>query len=65
MMPNHPGAAPSMCTIVGALSRWGERYTEHDLALVDQECGHGIDIVYHCPTCQRQAPRSRARIVKA
>ncbi|MFN0094320.1 MAG: winged helix-turn-helix transcriptional regulator [Dehalococcoidia bacterium] len=51
--------------VVGALSRWGERYGEHDLALVDRECGHGIDIVYHCPTCQRTAPRNRARIVNS
>ncbi len=50
--------------VVGALSRWGERYGEHDLALVDHECGHGLDLVYHCPTCQRTSPRSRARIVR-
>jgi DNA-binding HxlR family transcriptional regulator len=49
--------------VVGALSSWGEKYGEHDLSLVDDECGHGLDVVYHCPTCQRTAPRRRARII--
>lgn len=51
--------------VVGALSSWGERYLEHDLALVDEECGHGITVVYHCPVCARRSPRSRVRIVEA
>jgi DNA-binding HxlR family transcriptional regulator len=49
--------------VVGALSQWGERHAEHDTALVDRECGHGIAVVYHCPKCARVAPRSRIRIV--
>lgn len=49
--------------VVGALSSWGERYGEHDLSIVDHECGHGVSVVYHCPTCERLAPRSRVRIV--
>lgn len=49
--------------VVGALATWGEKYGEHDLALVDGECGHGLDVVYHCPTCQRPSPRNRARII--
>lgn len=49
--------------VVGALSSWGEKYAEHDLSLVDNECGHGVRVVYHCPTCARPSPRSRVRIV--
>jgi DNA-binding HxlR family transcriptional regulator len=49
--------------VVGALSQWGEKHAEHDLALVDRDCGHGLAVVYHCPTCARLAPRHRARIV--
>jgi hypothetical protein len=30
---------------------------------VDDQCGHGIRVVYHCPTCARRAPRSRVRMV--
>ncbi|MBE7519333.1 MAG: helix-turn-helix transcriptional regulator [Thermoflexaceae bacterium] len=51
--------------VVGALASWGERYTEHDLTLVDKECGHGLSLVYHCDTCGRASPRSRVRIVEA
>ena len=51
--------------VVGALASWGERYSEHDLALVDNECGHGVKVVYHCDECDRTAPRSRVRMVQA
>ena len=51
--------------VVGALASWGEQYSEHDLALVDNECGHGVKVVYHCDECDRRAPRSRVRMVKA
>ena len=49
--------------VVGALADWGQRYADSDLTLVDGECGHGISVVYHCPTCERPAPRRRVRIV--
>lgn len=70
---DHPPRAEYLLTakghalgvVVGALSAWGERYTEHDLSLVDKECGHEVSLVYHCPTCRREAPRSRVRIVEA
>lgn len=51
--------------VVGALASWGEQYGEHDLALVDRECGHGVRLMYYCDTCERPAPRSRIRIVEA
>ena len=68
---DHPPRAEYLLTakghalgvVVGALASWGERYGEHDLALVDKECGHGLNVVYHCPTCDRSSPRSRVRIV--
>lgn len=49
--------------VVGAMSTWGERYLEHDMGLVDEECGHGLTVVYHCPICSREAPRRRVRMV--
>lgn len=49
--------------VVGALATWGEKFAESDLALVDDECGHGVRVVYHCPTCARRSPRSRVRMV--
>ncbi len=53
----------SLGVVVGALASWGEQIGEADLTLVDGECGHGIRVVYHCPTCARRAPRSRVRMV--
>ena len=50
--------------VVGALSSWGERHADHDLTLVDRDCGHGVTVVYHCPVCARRAPRSRVHIVE-
>lgn len=49
--------------VVGALASWGERHAEHDLSIVDKECGHGVTVIYHCPICDRSSPRSRVRIV--
>ncbi|MBK6320504.1 MAG: helix-turn-helix transcriptional regulator [Dehalococcoidia bacterium] len=51
--------------VVGALADFGEQHAESDLTLVDDECGHGIRVVYHCPTCARRAPRNRARLVQS
>lgn len=69
---DHPPRAEYLLTakghalgvVVGALASWGERYGEHDLTLVDKECGHGLNVVYHCPTCDRSSPRSRVRMVE-
>lgn len=70
---HHPPRAEYLLTakghalgvVVGALATWGERYGEHDLSLVDNECGHGLRVQYHCPTCDRSAPGSRVRMVEA
>ena len=50
--------------VVGALATWGEKYSEHDFSIIDEECGHGLSVIYHCQTCERRAPRSRVRIVE-
>lgn len=67
---DHPPRAEYLLTakghalgvVVGALASWGEHHSEHDLSLVDNGCGHGINVVYHCPECDRRAPRSRVRL---
>lgn len=69
----HPPRAEYMLTskghdlgvIVGALSAWGQAHAEHDLVLVDRECGHPVRVMYQCDKCERPAPRSRIRIVEA
>ena len=50
---------------ISALATWGEEFAESDLSLVDNECGHGVSVVYHCPRCERPAPGSRVRMVGA
>lgn len=49
--------------VVGALAEWGQKYAESDLAIVDNQCGHGVNVVYHCPTCERQSARKHVRII--
>lgn len=51
--------------VVGALSVWGQRYTEHDLTIVDIDCGHSVEVGYRCASCDREVPRSRLRVVQA
>ena len=73
MYSDHPPRAEYLLTakghalgvVVGALASWGEKYAEHDLTIVDQECGHGVRVVYHCATCARLAERKNVRIVPA
>ena len=48
---------------VGALLIWGEA-AQHDLSLIDLDCGHEVALVYRCPACDRATPRSRLRIVE-
>ncbi|MBI5947465.1 MAG: helix-turn-helix transcriptional regulator [Chloroflexi bacterium] len=59
------GKGHALGVVVGALSSWGERYGEHDLSIVDNACGHGVSLVYHCETCNRAAPRNRVRLVES
>jgi DNA-binding HxlR family transcriptional regulator len=51
--------------VVGALSVWGQRYTEHDLTIVDIDCGHSVEVGYRCARCDREVPRARLRVVQA
>jgi DNA-binding HxlR family transcriptional regulator len=67
---DHPPRAEYLLTpkghglgvVVGALANWGEKYAESDLSLVDGVCGHGLDVVYHCPTCGTDSPRRQVRL---
>lgn len=51
--------------IIGALSTWGQQHAEHDLLLIDKECGHPVRVTYACEECDRPVPRSRIRIVES
>lgn len=47
---------------LGALSRWGTRYLEHDTSIVSAVCGHELRMTFECPACSRTVPASEARI---
>jgi DNA-binding HxlR family transcriptional regulator len=40
--------------VVGALAAWGSRHVHPESRLVDAECGHEVELRYHCPTCDRR-----------
>lgn len=70
---DHPPRAEYLLTskghalgvVVGALSAWGEEFTDHDLTLISRDCGHHVMPVYHCPTCDLPVHKSRVRIVES
>lgn len=41
--------------IIGALYSWGQKYTSCGSKLVDDECGHAVELGFHCPTCKKRA----------
>jgi DNA-binding HxlR family transcriptional regulator len=39
--------------VIDALAYWGTRFTSpRHTELVHKECGHEVEITYHCPHCQ-------------
>lgn len=58
------GKGHGLGVAVGALLLWGERHAAHDLSLIDEDCGHSVELAYRCPQCDRATPRSRLRIVE-
>ena len=51
--------------VIGAMSEWGQRWADHDLQLIDQECGHQVEVHYRCEICLHNTPTSRVRIVES
>ena len=41
--------------VVGALAQWGSRHVYREHALVDERCGHPVQLVYYCPRCDTRA----------
>ena len=37
--------------VVGALATWGSRHVHRQTALVHAECGHPVEMGYHCSRC--------------
>jgi len=58
------GKGHALGVVVGALSAWGQRYTEHELTIIDIDCGHSVEVDYRCRSCDREVARSRLRVVQ-
>ena len=50
--------------VVGALILWGDHYGDANLGLIDNICGHNVELLYRCSQCDRDTPRSRLRIIE-
>ncbi len=50
--------------VTGALAVWGAKYLTDFGALVHNECGSPMDVVYYCPTCDVQVAGAGVRLVE-
>ncbi len=48
--------------VAGALAVWGAKYLSDDIVLVHTECGAGVRVAYHCPTCGVNVTGSTVRL---
>ena len=51
--------------VIGALATWGARHVHRQTALVHEECGHPVEMGYHCPSCGRGVRGSSVRLRRA
>lgn len=50
--------------IIGALYTWGQKHTATGSNLIDQNCGHQVELCYFCRTCNSKVKRSNVRPLK-
>jgi len=48
--------------VVAALASWGSRHAESAARVVHEECGHAVEMAYHCPACQTRVDRDAVRL---
>lgn len=48
--------------VVGALASWGSRHSEAASRVVHAECGHAVEMAYHCPSCETRLDRDAVRL---
>lgn len=51
--------------VVGALAIWGSRHAHRQTALVHAECGHPVDMGYHCPHCGERVRGASVKLKRA
>ena len=50
--------------VTGALAVWGAKYLSDSGALVHNECGSPMHVVYYCPACDSQVAGAGVRLVE-
>lgn len=48
--------------VIGALAHWGSKHVHQETALVHEECGHGVAIIYYCADCARRVRGASVRL---
>jgi DNA-binding HxlR family transcriptional regulator len=51
--------------VVGALATWGSRHVHRQTTLVHAECGHAVEMGYHCPRCGARVRGSSVKLRRA
>lgn len=48
--------------VVGALATWGARHAASAARVVHEECGHAVEMAYHCSACETRVARDAVRL---
>ncbi|HEV8643074.1 MAG TPA: helix-turn-helix domain-containing protein [Methylomirabilota bacterium] len=51
--------------VVGALAQWGAHHVYPQAALVNEDCGHAVKLVYFCPECSRRVQGAGVKLARA
>jgi len=51
--------------VVGALAQWGAHHVYPQQALVHEDCGHAVKLVYFCPECSRRVRGEGVKLARA
>jgi hypothetical protein len=50
--------------VVSALAAWGSRHADTGTALVNEACGHPVQIGYFCPACETRVRGASVKLVR-
>ena len=48
--------------VVGALAAWGSKHVFKQTRMVHADCGHEIQLGYHCPACATRIPGASVKL---
>jgi DNA-binding HxlR family transcriptional regulator len=50
--------------VVSAMAAWGSRHADTGTALVNEACGHPVQIGYFCPACETRVRGASVKLVR-